>query len=86
MWPIARAAERYNVSWPTAKPWADRYRDLDEAGMADRSSRRRTQPSKTLQPLGAAGEASPLPTAVVIEFTARSARGNQPVGGATLGA
>jgi transposase len=27
-WPIARAAERYNVSWPTAKRWADRYRRL----------------------------------------------------------
>ena len=22
-WPIARAAERYDVSWPTAKRWAD---------------------------------------------------------------
>ena len=25
-WPVARAAERYDVSWPTAKRWADRYR------------------------------------------------------------
>ena len=23
-WPVARAAERYDVSWPTAKRWADR--------------------------------------------------------------
>ncbi len=50
-WPIARAAERYNVSWPTAKRWADRYRELGEAGMADRPSRRRSQPTKTSQPL-----------------------------------
>jgi transposase len=25
-WPPARAAERYDVSWRTAKKWADRYR------------------------------------------------------------
>ena len=25
-WPVARAAERFHVSWPTAKRWADRYR------------------------------------------------------------
>lgn len=30
--PIARAAERYDVSWPTAKRWADRYRRLSPAG------------------------------------------------------
>jgi hypothetical protein len=38
-WPIRRAGERYDVSWPTAKRWAERYRDLGEAGMVDRSSR-----------------------------------------------
>ena len=38
-WPIARAAERYDVSWPTAKRWADRYRPLGPAGMNDASSR-----------------------------------------------
>ena len=27
-WPIARAAERFDVSWPTAKRWAERYRRL----------------------------------------------------------
>jgi transposase len=27
-WPIARAAERFQCSWPTAKRWADRYRQL----------------------------------------------------------
>lgn len=24
-WPVVRAAERYNVSWPTARRWAARY-------------------------------------------------------------
>ncbi len=33
-WPIARAAERMQVAWPTAKRWADRYRTQGEAGMA----------------------------------------------------
>ncbi|TCC30675.1 IS481 family transposase, partial [Kribbella capetownensis] len=46
-WPITRAAERFEVSWPTAKRWADRYRELGPAGMTDRSSRPRRQPSKT---------------------------------------
>ncbi len=50
-WPIARAAERYDVAWPTAKRWAERYRLLGEAGMNDRSSRPRSQPTKTRQPL-----------------------------------
>ncbi|WP_448062693.1 IS481 family transposase [Cellulomonas hominis] len=38
-WPVALAARRYDVAWPTAKRWADRYRAMGEAGMADRSSR-----------------------------------------------
>ena len=38
-WPVARAAEQFKVSWPTAKRWADRYAAMGEAGMADRSSR-----------------------------------------------
>ncbi|MEV4007091.1 IS481 family transposase [Actinomadura sp. NPDC049753] len=50
-WPIARAAERYEVSWPTAKRWADRYRAQGAAGMADRSSRPRHSPSRTPQPM-----------------------------------
>jgi len=49
-WPVARAAERFQVSWPTAKRWADRYRELGAAGMADRSSRPHRQPNKTAQP------------------------------------
>jgi transposase InsO family protein len=50
-WPIARAAERYDVSWPTAKRWADRYRQLGEAGMRDRSSRPHVSPRRTAQPV-----------------------------------
>jgi transposase InsO family protein len=50
-WPIARAAERYDVSWPTAKRWADRYRELGGAGMHDASSRPHTSPRKTPQPV-----------------------------------
>ena len=48
-WPIARAAERYDVSWPTAKRWADRYRQAGEAGMCDRYSRHHSQPNRTSQ-------------------------------------
>jgi transposase InsO family protein len=50
-WPIARAAERYDVSWPTAKRWAVRYLQCGEAGMFDRSSRPHHQPNRTPQPV-----------------------------------
>lgn len=50
-WSIARAAEFYNVSWRTAKKWAERYRAEGPAGMYDQSSARRTQPRKTPQPV-----------------------------------
>jgi len=46
-WPIARVAELFQVSWPTAKRWADRYRELGQAGMTDRSSRPHHQPNRT---------------------------------------
>ena len=49
-WPVARAAERFDVSWPTANRWAKRYREFGPAGMADRSSRPHHQPTKTPQP------------------------------------
>ena len=46
-WPIARAAERYDVSWKTAAKWAGRYRDAGAAGMVDRSSAPRHQTRRT---------------------------------------
>ena len=46
-WTLRRAAERFQVSPTTAQRWADRYRRLGEAGMADRSSRPRTSPLRT---------------------------------------
>jgi transposase InsO family protein len=49
-WSPARAAERYDVSWRTAKKWADRYRDEGPAGMVDRSSAPRRQPNRTPAP------------------------------------
>jgi transposase InsO family protein len=50
-WPIARAAERYDVSWPTAKRWAERYRRLGPAGMNDASSRPHHSPRATPAPV-----------------------------------
>jgi transposase len=49
-WPPARAAERYDVSWRTAKKWADRYREEGPDGMLDRSSAPRRQPDRTSAP------------------------------------
>jgi transposase InsO family protein len=50
-WPIARAAERMQVAWPTAKRWAERYRAEGAAGMVDRSSRPRRCPRATSAPV-----------------------------------
>jgi len=50
-WPIPRAAERYDVSWRTAKKWAERYRAEGPAGMCDRSSRPHRQPNRTPTPV-----------------------------------
>jgi transposase-like protein len=50
-WPVARAAERFQVSRPTAGRWAQRYRDQGPAGMADRSSRPRHCPWRTPAPV-----------------------------------
>ena len=50
-WSIPRAAERYDVSWRTAKKWADRYRCEGPAGMVDRSSRPHRQPNRTPTPV-----------------------------------
>jgi len=49
-WSPARAAERYDVSWRTAKRWAERYRELGAAGMQDRSSRPHHSPARTPRP------------------------------------
>ena len=50
-WKIPRAAERYDVSWKTAKKWADRYEAEGAAGMLDRSSAPHHQPNRTPQPV-----------------------------------
>jgi transposase InsO family protein len=50
-WPVARAAEWFQVSWPTAKRWADRYRQAGADGMTDRSSRPHSSPARTPQPM-----------------------------------
>jgi hypothetical protein len=50
-WPVARAAERFQVSRPTAQRWASRYRDQGPAGMADRSSRPHHSPRRTPAPV-----------------------------------
>ena len=50
-WSIPRAAERYDVSWRTAKKWADRYRAEGPVGMVDRSSRPHHQPNRTPAPM-----------------------------------
>ena len=50
-WPIARAAERYDVSWKTAHKWAVRYSLEGPAGMNDRSSRPHRQPTRTSAPV-----------------------------------
>jgi transposase InsO family protein len=50
-WPVVLAAHQFNVSWPTAKRWADRYAAMGAAGMADRSSRPHHSPNRTSQKL-----------------------------------
>ena len=49
-WSISYAAAMFNVSWPTAKRWADRYRTEGPAGMTDRSSRPHHMPRRTPAP------------------------------------
>ncbi|SNT65736.1 leucine-zipper of insertion element IS481 [Asanoa hainanensis] len=49
-WALRRAAERFQVTVTTAKRWADRYRELGPAGMADRSSRPHHSPARTSAP------------------------------------
>lgn len=44
-WPISEVAARFQVSWPTVKRWAERYRQGES--MQDRSSRPRHSPNRT---------------------------------------
>ena len=50
-WSIARAAEHFNVAWPTAKRWATRYVEMGPDGMHDRSSRPHHIPNRTPEPI-----------------------------------
>ena len=50
-WPVAAAARRFQVSWPTAARWAARYEQAGEQGMTDRSSRPARSPRRTCQPV-----------------------------------
>ncbi len=50
-WRISYAAAVFNVSYPTARRWVDRYRQAGEAGMEDRSSRPHSCPRRTPQPV-----------------------------------
>ena len=50
-WSVSYAAAVFNVAWPTAKRWADRYRAEGPAGMVDRSSRPHHSPRRTPQPI-----------------------------------
>ncbi|GHJ54468.1 hypothetical protein Nm8I071_37750 [Nonomuraea sp. TT08I-71] len=50
-WPVARATERCDVSWPTPKRWAMRYVELGADAMTDQSSRPHHSPARTPQPV-----------------------------------
>jgi transposase InsO family protein len=50
-WSVSYAAAVFNVSWPTANRWAQRYRAAGEDGMADRSCRPHRSPRRTPQPI-----------------------------------
>src|SRR3954469_7360325 len=50
-WTVSYAAAVFNVAWPTANRWAQRYRIAGAAGMADPSSRPPCSPRRTPAPL-----------------------------------
>jgi transposase InsO family protein len=58
-WSVSAAADYYLVSWPTAKRWADRYREqrdttdgqVHSSQLQDRSSRPLRSPRRTPQPI-----------------------------------
>jgi transposase len=45
-WPIARAAERMNVSRPTARKWVRRFEAEGEAGLEDRPATAHRRPHR----------------------------------------
>jgi len=50
-WTVSYAAAVFQVAYPTAKRWAERYRLAGAAGMVDRSSRPHHCPRRTPRPL-----------------------------------
>jgi hypothetical protein len=50
-WTISYAAAVFNVAWPTAKRWAQRYQQGGPAAMEDRSSRPHHSPRRTPAPV-----------------------------------
>ena len=50
-WSLSYAAGVFQVAYPTAKRWAERYRQAGPAGMVDRSSRPHRCPRRTPGPL-----------------------------------
>ncbi len=50
-WSYSYAAAVFQVAYPTAKRWAERYRQAGPAGMVDRSSRPHRCPRRTPRPL-----------------------------------
>jgi transposase len=50
-WSLSYAAAVFQVAYPTAKRWAERYRQAGPAGMVDRSSRPHRCPRRTPRPL-----------------------------------
>jgi transposase-like protein len=50
-WPVARAAERFQISRTTAYRWLGRYQQAGRAGLVDRSSRPHRMPRLTPAPV-----------------------------------
>ncbi|WP_448614565.1 IS481 family transposase [Modestobacter sp. URMC 112] len=50
-WTVSYAAAVFQVAYPTAKRWAERYRQAGPAGMVDRSSRPHRCPRRTPRPV-----------------------------------
>lgn len=69
-WPIARAAERMNVSRPTARKWVRRYEAEGDAGLADRSATPRRRPHRL----------SPAREQAILDHRDAHAEGPHPIG------